>query len=158
MKKHFKVGMGFGLTSATITTLGLMIGLQSSTGSRLAVIGGILTIAIADSFSDALGVHVAKEAEGNFSHREVWQATISTFLFKSIFASSFLIPVLLLPINQAILVAIIWGTIILIFQSYKLAKDNRSKVFSALLEHLSIATLALLLTHYLGILIAKHFH
>jgi VIT1/CCC1 family predicted Fe2+/Mn2+ transporter len=158
MKKHFKVGMGFGLTSATITTLGLMIGLQSSTGSRLAVIGGILTIAIADSFSDALGVHVAKEAEGNFSHREVWQATISTFLFKSIFASSFLIPVLFLPINQAILVAIIWGTIILIFQSYKLAKDNRSKVFSALLEHLSIATLALLLTHYLGILIAKHFH
>lgn len=158
MKKYLKVGMGFGLSSATITTLGLMIGLQSSTGSRLAVIGGILTIAIADSFSDALGVHIAKEAEGNFSHREVWQATITTFLFKSIFASSFLIPVLLLAMNQAILVAITWGAMILIFQSYKLAKDNRSKVLPVILEHLSIATLVMFLTHYLGILIAKYFH
>ncbi len=44
MKKFLKVGMGFGLSSATITTLGLMIGLQSSTGSKLAIIGGILLL------------------------------------------------------------------------------------------------------------------
>ena len=49
------VGLSFGLTSGIITTLGLMVGLYSGTHSRLAVLGGILTIAIADSFSDALG-------------------------------------------------------------------------------------------------------
>lgn len=157
MKKFLKVGMGFGLSSATITTLGLMIGLQSSTGSKLAVIGGILTIAVADSFSDALGVHIAKESEGNFTTKEVWQATLSTFLFKAIFACTFLIPVLLLPINQALWAAIAWGTIILFFQSYKLAKDNRSKAWPIILEHLSIATLVMFLTHYFGLTIAFYF-
>jgi len=109
MKNFLKVGMGFGLSSATITTLGLMIGLESSTGSKLAIIGGILTIAIADSFSDALGIHMAKESEGNFSTKEVWQATVSTFLFKSFFALTFVVPVIFLPINMAILTACAWG-------------------------------------------------
>lgn len=158
MKKIFKFGMGFGLSSATITTLGLMIGLQASTGSRLAVIGGILTIAIADSFSDALGVHIAKETEGNSSSKELWQLTATTFLFKAVFAASFLVPVILLPMNYAILVSIVWGLMILLFQSYKIAKDNHSRALPIILEHLSVATLVMVLTHYLGILISSHFY
>ena len=63
MKKSLKTGISFGLTSGTITTLGLMIGLNSGTNSRGIVIGGILTIAIADSFSDALGIHISEEAD-----------------------------------------------------------------------------------------------
>jgi hypothetical protein len=54
MKESLKTGITFGLTSGTITTQGLMIGLYSGTNSRGVVIGGILTIAIADSLSDAL--------------------------------------------------------------------------------------------------------
>lgn len=37
----------------------LMAGLHSGTHSRAIVIGGILTIAIADAMSDALGIHVS---------------------------------------------------------------------------------------------------
>lgn len=157
MKNFLRVGMGFGLSSATITTLGLMIGLESSTGSKLAVIGGILTIAVADSFSDALGVHIAKEAEGNFSHQEVWQATLVTFLFKAIVACTFLIPVLLLSINYALWVAIAWGTVILFWQSYKLARYNKTKAAPIIWEHLSIAALVMVLTHYFGLFIASFF-
>ena len=47
MKRSVKAGFSFGLTSGVITTLGLMVGLHSSTHSKLVVIGGILTIAIA---------------------------------------------------------------------------------------------------------------
>ena len=54
MEHSFRVGMSFGLTSGIITTLGLIVGLHSGTHSKLAVIGGILTIAMADAFSDAL--------------------------------------------------------------------------------------------------------
>ena len=50
LKSSFKVGVGFGLTSGVITTLGLMVGLYSGTASRIAVIGGIITIAVADAF------------------------------------------------------------------------------------------------------------
>ena len=155
MIKGFKVGFGFGLASAVITTLGLMVGLIASTGSKLAVIGGILMIAIADSFADALGVHIAKESEGNFSSREIWQATFFTFLFKMVFAASFLIPVILLPIYNAIYVSLVWGAIVLIFQSYQLSKNNKSKMSLVIIEHLTIAVLVVILTFYVGGLIAK---
>ena len=56
MKPSFKTGFSFGLTSGVITTLGLMVGLHSGTHSRSVVIGGILTIAVADAMSDALGM------------------------------------------------------------------------------------------------------
>jgi len=49
MKHQLKTGVSFGLTSGIITTLGLMVGLHSGTQSRIAVVGGILTIAIADA-------------------------------------------------------------------------------------------------------------
>ena len=67
MEHSFRVGMSFGLTSGIITTLGLIVGLHSGTHSKLAVIGGILTIAMADAFSDALGIHVSEESEATQS-------------------------------------------------------------------------------------------
>jgi VIT1/CCC1 family predicted Fe2+/Mn2+ transporter len=158
MKKFLKIGMGFGLSSATITTLGLMIGLKSSTGSQMVVLGGILTIAIADSFSDALGIHIAKESEGNFTNKEVWQATLATFFFKAIFALTFAIPVLFLSLPVAMWVAIVWGALILIYQSYKLAKDRKVNCWPVILEHLSIAVLVMILTHYFGLFIASRFN
>jgi len=157
MLNSLKVGMGFGLSSATITTLGLMIGLESSTSSKLAVIGGILTIAIADSCSDALGVHIAKESEGNFSTKEIWQATLFTFLFKAVFAFTFVIPVLFLPLTTAIYTALIWGAIILIFQNYKLAKSKKVNPLSVIGEHLLIAALVMMATYFMGTWIAVYF-
>ena len=36
MKASIKKGFGFGLTSGVITTLGMMVGLNASTGSKIA--------------------------------------------------------------------------------------------------------------------------
>lgn len=158
MKKSLNVGRDFGLASAVITTLGLMIGLESSTGSKLAVIGGILTIAVADAFSDSLGIHIAKESEGNFSEKEVWQATISTFIFKAVFACSFIVPVLILSMSLAIYMAIAWGLIILTAQSYYLAKAQGIKPWKIIREHLFIAIVVVIITHFVGLGIAKLFN
>ncbi|GAI78411.1 unnamed protein product [marine sediment metagenome] len=70
-KHSLKIGISFGTTSGIITTLGLMVGLNSGTHSQATIIGGILTIAIADSFSDALGIHVSEESEGKHTEREI---------------------------------------------------------------------------------------
>ena len=51
MRHSLRIGFSFGITSAIITTLGLMVGLHSGTHSKLVVIGGVLTIAIEDAFS-----------------------------------------------------------------------------------------------------------
>ena len=61
MKNSVRTGVSFGLTSAVITTLGLMVGLHSGTHSKMIVLSGIFTIAIADAFSDGLGIHISKE-------------------------------------------------------------------------------------------------
>src|SRR3989338_1222919 len=101
MKHSFKIGFGFGSTSGIITTLGLIIGLNSGTHSKITIIGGVLTIAIADSFSDALGIHISEESENVHTSKEIWMATFSTFFFKFAFALTFLVPLLILPITQA---------------------------------------------------------
>ena len=109
MKDSIKKGMSFGITSGIITTLGVMIGLNSITGLKLAVMGGILTVAIADAFSDALGIHNSEESLKRNTRKSIWIATVSTFFSKLIIAMSFLIPVLLFPLATAIKINLIWG-------------------------------------------------
>jgi len=72
VKDSLRIGLSFGLTSAVITTLGLMVGLHSGTHSKVVVLGGILTIAIADAFSDALGIHVSEESEHATTAKHIW--------------------------------------------------------------------------------------
>lgn len=154
MKLSFKKGLNFGLTSAVITTLGLITGLDSSTGSRLVIISGILTIAVADAFSDALGMHISVESENHHSPREVWEATLATFLSKLIFALSFLIPFILFNITLAFWISVVWGMLVLLTVSYKLAVVQKLKPLEVIREHLLIAVVVLFLGHYLGHLIA----
>jgi len=157
MKHSFKVGFSFGLTSAIITTLGLMVGLHSGTHSRLAVLGGVLTIAIADAFSDGLGIHVSEESENTHSTREIWSATLSTFAAKFIFALTFVVPIVLLPLTTAIVVSVIWGLLVLGVLSYQLARSEAKKPWKVVSEHLFIAGLVILITHFVGDWIGTRF-
>jgi len=77
------------------------------------VLAGILTIAIADAFSDALGIHVLEEAVNTNTTKQIWVATIATFLTKFLFAITFIVPVLLLTLSTAIVVSLIWGLSVL---------------------------------------------
>jgi len=152
-KHSLEVGFSFGITSSIITTLGLVVGLNSGTHSKLVVIGGILTIAIADSFSDALGIHIAEESEGKHSNREIWESTICTFLAKFIFALIFIIPVLLLELSMAIIASVILGLFLLSILSFLLSKKQKTKPWKVVLEHLVIALAVIFLAHYVGDLI-----
>jgi hypothetical protein len=78
----------------------------------------IFTIAIADAFSDALGIHVSEEAENVHNIREVWEATLTTFLTKFFFALTFMIPVLVFDLSNAILISVVYGLIMLSILSY----------------------------------------
>ncbi len=150
MKHSFEVGFSFGLTSAVITTLGLMVGLSSGTQSQLAVIGGILTIALADSFSDALGIHISEEAENVHTHKEVWLSTFFTFISKFVFTLLFVVPFVFFSLNTSILIDIIWGLILLGVFSYFLGKKQKIQPWKVISEHVFIALLVIFLSHYLG--------
>jgi len=151
MRISIRKGVGFGLTSGIITTLGLIIGLNSGTHSKLVVLAGILTIAIADAFSDALGIHISEESgHKTTTAREIWESTVSTFLSKFIFALSFIIPVLLFNLNTAIIISLIWGFFLLTIFSYYIARIQRLSPIKAIFEHVLIAIFVVIVTHYVG--------
>lgn len=150
MRDFIRKGLSFGLTSGTITTLGLMAGLHSETGSKAIVIGGILTIAIADAFSDALGIHVSEESQHAHTRRQIWAATLATFAAKFLFALTFLIPLLVLPLSTAIAVSVGWGLLALALLSYLIARSRGERPWRAITEHLVIAIVVVTITHLLG--------
>lgn len=150
MKHSIKTGFSFGLTSGIITTLGLIVGLHSGTHSKLVVIGGILIIAIADAFSDALGIHVSEESENKHTTKEIWEATFSTFLSKFFFSLTFMVPLLLFQLSIAIIVCVVWGLSLVSIFSFYIAKGQKVKPWKVIIEHLLIALLVITITHYVG--------
>jgi len=150
IKQSFKTGLGFGVTSGVITTLGLMIGLNSGTSSKQIVISGILIIAIADALSDALGVHISQESNSN-KQQAIWESTLATFLSKFLIALTFIIPILLFDLQLAIYLNLIWGLIILSILSFYIAKNQNEKPLKVILEHLAITIAVVTITYYIGL-------
>lgn len=152
-----RVGISFGLTSGVITTLGLLVGLSAGTNSRTAVLGGIFTIAVADALSDALGIHISEESEGVHTARQVWTATLATFLAKFFTALTFAIPVLLLSLPVAVIVCIGWGAFTLAALSIDLGRRQNTRALPLVAEHLAVATLVVVAAHLVGLGISAVF-
>lgn len=152
-----RTGLFFGATSGVITTIGLITGLNAGTGSLPAVLGGILVIAVADAMSDALGIHLAEEADPATTTQHVWSATLATFLTKFIFSLSFAVPLLLLPLQQAVLVSVLWGMLVIIVLSYFLGRSQEESSLGIIVEHLGIAIAVVVLSHLIGAWVGRTF-
>lgn len=150
MQKALKAGISFGLSSVVITTLGSIVGINASTRSRLAVIGVIIMIAIADGGSDALAIHISEESDKNNSGRQVWITTLSAFITKFILAVTFIVPIVLLPLRNAIIVDIIWGLFLIVGISYYIAREQKKSILGTVGEHLGIAIAIIVVSHYAG--------
>jgi len=127
-----------------------MVGLHSGTHSKIVVLGGIVTIAIADAFSDALGIHVSEESENVHTVKQIWVATAATFLTKFFFGLTFVVPVLLLPLSTAVVVSLLWGISILAILSYAMAKAQGKAPWKIVGEHILIALVVISITHLVG--------
>ncbi|MBD3247261.1 hypothetical protein GF378_01425 [Candidatus Pacearchaeota archaeon] len=151
MNISVRKGLGFGLTSGIITTLGLLVGLNAGTHSKQVVLGGILVVAIADALSDALGMHVSEEAGSKTTtNKQIWSSTFSTTFFKFLFALSFAVPVLIFDLSTAVLVSIVWGILLLSSFSYAVAKKREQNPFYSVFEHVAIAIVVIVLTYFIG--------
>lgn len=150
MKPSIRKGFSFGLTSGIITTLGLIIGLNSSLHSKLIIVTGIFVIAFADALSDAFGIHISTESEKKTSVKEIWESTISTFIFKLFFALTFVIPILLFTLPTAIAISIFWGLLLITLMSIYTAKKQKTSKIKMVSEHLLITLIVILVTHYIG--------
>ncbi len=140
-------GFSFGLISGIITVLGMIVGLETATKSRLAVIAGIVSIAVADGMSDSFGIHVSEEAEGE---KKVWKPTLYTLASKFGFALLFLVIFLLFDVMTAAFVSIILGLLIIGFYSYIMANIQNKTRWKVVGEHLLIAFVVIVVTYFVG--------
>ncbi len=152
-----RTGLFFGATSGVITTIGLIAGLNAGTHSVAAVLGGIFVIAVADAMSDALGIHLAEEADPSATALNIWSATVITFLTKFVFSLSFAVPILLLPLDEAVVASIAWGMFVITVLSYLLARTQRSSAAAIITEHLGIAVVVVGLSHLIGDWVSRTF-
>ena len=157
MKRSYKTGIGFGLTSGILTPLGLTVGLYSSTYSSYIIIAGIITISITDAFSDSLGIHVSKEACNEYSSKEIWEATFITFLTKFFVGLTFAIPFLLFNVHVALIASIIWAIFLLGSFSFYIALTRNEWPWLAVIEHLFIGTIVVLITYYVPQIVQQTF-
>lgn len=158
MKQSLKTWLAFWITSWIITTLGLMVWLSFGTHLKIAVIGWILTIAIADAFSDALGVHISEESDKKNKQKEVRESTFATFVAKFFVAMTFTIPVLTFDsLLTATIVSAIWGLLLLSLLSWYLAKRQDKSVLHGIFEHVGIAVIVIVITYFVGIFISNTF-
>jgi len=145
-------GISFGLTSGVVTTLGLIVGINSATGSKLAIAASILTLAVADSLSDALGMQLSEESRLDESKKPVWVISLFTFMAKFFFTVIFAIPIFLLRLDLAVALSVIFGLVLITITAIVVAKRHNQPILKQVLEHLGFAILVVILSYYIGIL------
>jgi VIT1/CCC1 family predicted Fe2+/Mn2+ transporter len=156
MRISIRKGFSFGLTTAIITTLALIVGLNASTESVAVIISGILIIAVADALSDSLGMHISEEASEK-TEREVRESTLATFLAKFLVGATFVIPILLFPLQTAVLISIFWGLLLITILSYLIAKRDKKNPVWTISEHILLMLFIIFLTHNIGSFIKATF-
>ena len=145
----YQTRFSFGATSAIITNLSLIAGLNTLAHPKLSIIGGILLIALADNISDSAGIHIYQESEC-VTQKEVWLSTLTNFFTRLFVSLVFILLVALLPMNLAVPCSIAFGLGLLSFMSYTIAKDRGINPYSAIFEHLCIAILVIALSNFFG--------
>ena len=155
--KGARTGIFFGATSGVITTIGLIVGLHAGTQSIIAVLGGILVVAVADASSDAMGIHLAEEADPDSTHDHIWAATRWTFMTKLVVALSFALPLLWLPLQTAVIVCVSWGLLVITLLSVYLARVQRVNALPVITEHLGIAIIVVTVSYFIGIWVRNSF-
>jgi VIT1/CCC1 family predicted Fe2+/Mn2+ transporter len=139
----------FGATSAIITNLGIITGLDTLTHPKLSIIGALLVIALADNLSDSFGIHIYQESE-HIAKKEVWLSTLTNFFTRLFVSSTFIILIIVLPIRLAAVCSVIWGLLILTVMTYTIAKQQKINPFSAIFVHLTIAFVVVVASNFIG--------
>lgn len=154
--KEFLNKYSFGSTSAIITNLAIIIGLNATTKNRMDIIGTLIVIAVADNISDALGIHIFQESQG-LPSSIIWVSTFSNFFIRFLTSLGFLLIMFLLPLNIALIISLIYGLLILSIVSYTIAKARNKNPWTAIVEHIIIAVVVIFVSKYFGSMIRDKF-
>ncbi len=147
-----------GLSAGIIVTLGIMVGLMSGTQAAEAVLSGIVVVAIVESASDAFGEYLGHRTDKSYSTAQVWKTALKAFMAKLLIIVQFVFPFIFLPLEEAVKFSIFYGLYILsIVSGYVARQTDSRKVIRTILLYDIVAILLMVITYYIGDLIAYLF-
>ena len=128
----------YGATSAVVTGMALVTGLDAANSSRLTIIAGLLIFALADNLSDSLSIHIYQESE-HLDDSTAFRATLANYATRLCLSLSFVLIVVLAPVTIAVIVSIVWGSSILCIMTALLARTRGVSVATEIVKHLALA-------------------
>lgn len=146
----------FGATSAIITNLGIITGLDTLSHPKLSIISALLVIALADNMSDSFGIHIYQESE-HISKKEVWISTLTNFFTRLVVSLTFIALIIALPITSAVICSVIWGLLILTVMTYLIAKQSNVNPYSAIFVHITVAVVVVIASNLIGAFVIARF-
>jgi predicted adenylyl cyclase CyaB len=156
LRFHDRVGeLTFGITSGILTTVGVLVGVNSATASQLSVIAAVTAIAVADSCSDAFGMYLAKVSERGASPRQAIRFALGTLAGKAVFPLTFIVPLLFLPLTVAVWVDLAWGGLALALLSAEQAVVEQQPVIRRIARNLGLALVIVANSALAGSLVAR---
>ena len=136
----------FGATSAVITGLAIIIGLSGMANSNITIITALLILALADNISDSFGMHMYQKSQHIDGARK---STVMNFLTRIAIVLSFVLFMLVLPMDYAVAASIIFGLGIITIISYLIAKDQKTDIYGTVVKYLALAVFVMLVSFYL---------
>lgn len=147
----------FGATSAIITSLALIVGLDETSNPKMSIIGALLVLAVADNISDSLGIHIYRESQYLNAKINSRVNSVSNFMTRLTVTLIFVLLVMFLPLEYAILSSVVLGILLLSVLSYLIAVYQKANPYLAILHHVGVAVAVLATSHFLGRTIASMF-
>ena len=148
-------GHHFSLITSTISILSILTTIYNLEGHSNVIkniISPILTVALADSMADGLGIYIY-ETSANQKHKESISLGLQTMLSKFMFSLIYIVPFMFVnkyyTIQYAIITSFILGTCIVAFVSDKIAKERNENRFKAIRNNILFTATIILITFYI---------
>lgn len=137
------IGSTFGSISGIITSLGAIIGMYGANLPSKPIIISLVSIAMSDSISDALGIYYGVNVEED--NQESFNQASRAFIAKFFFPLLMVIPFLLLEKSNAVMVNLLCSlTVVLVVSSSVFKKQTE------IITNMLIVLIAIILIYNVG--------
>jgi len=151
-------GLFFGLTEGTVTTIGIIIGMFASTGSKKGIISAVLAATLSDTFGDSIGLYYSEKARVTSKKENSLAVVASMAAIKVIISIIYLLPILLLTnLNHCIIGSIIIATMVIVKSLTYLAEKRKENINDFVIKNTGLMFIVIILTYLIGLFIDKQF-
>ena len=135
--------ISFGGTAAIVTSMALITGLDAVGTAKSTLISALLIAALADNLTDSLSIHIYQESV-RLDEREAFIGTLTNFITRLLGSLSFVFIVAVFRPDVVVLVAVVWGMLLLGVLTYLLARERNVGILSEVIKHLVVAAAAII--------------